>query len=229
MFVPCCPDRRPSFLSAIPFRPASGRGQPVARMDPSGPRAVRLSWTAATNGSFAPLAGYAIFRSDDGGSSLLRLNPTPCTDLFFVDLTVPTYGKRYLYIIRPIDAAGNLGDAYPSTIIDVVLPTNRTYLNRNRMRPARGERLDIIYQITEPGRLRVSVWTQAGELVRKLYDQDQQGPYTQDTPFNSHNYGLPPLVWDGTNGNGELVASGVYLVVLEVNRKRDFRTVAVIR
>jgi len=230
MVVPCCPNRRPSFLSGVPMQPARGQGQPTARMDPSGPRAVRLDWLPALDGTFAPLAGYAIFRSDDGGSSTLLAGSVPASQLTFVDLGVPAYGRRYVYIIRPIDSAGYLGDAYPTTLIDVVLPMNRTFPNRNRMRPARGERVEIIYQITEPGRLRVSVWTQAGEFVKKLYDQEVRGrDITVDIPYNSHNEGLPPLAWDGTNGNGELVASGVYLIVLEVNGKRDFRKVAVVR
>ena len=230
MVVPCCPNRRPSFLSGVPMQPARGQGQPTARMDPSGPRAVRLDWLSALDGTFTPLAGYAIFRSDDGGSSTLLAGSVPASQLTFVDLGVPAYGRRYVYIIRPIDAAGYLGDAYPTTLIDVILPMNRTFPNRNRMRPALGERVEIIYQITEPGRLRVSVWTQAGEFVKKLYDQEVRGrDITVDIPYNSHNEGLPPLTWDGTNGNGELVASGVYLIVLEVNGKRDFRKVAVVR
>jgi len=228
MVFPCCPERRPSFLSVVPYRPASGHGQPLARMDPSGPRAVRLTWPPATPGSYA-IVGYAIYRSDDGGGTLARVGTVGAGTYAFVDLTVPTYGKRYVYVIRPIDSAGNVGDAYPTVLIDVVLPTNRTYLNRNRIRPARGEVLEIVYQVTEPGRVRVSIWTQAGELVAKLFDGDLRGPFTVDTPYNSHDRGVPPILWNGTNDRGELVGSGVYLVVLEVNGKRDFRTEAVLR
>ncbi len=229
MLTPCCPDRSPSFLSARAYRPARGVIQPAISTNPACPRGVRIAWEPAEAGTYTPLSGYAVFRSDDGGATLGRVGTTSAAVLSFIDCTVPVYGKRYLYLIRPIDAQGNLGDAYPSAIIDVVLPTIRTYPDKNRFRPGRGESVNIVFQTTEPGRVRISVWTPGGELVRTLHDQEYTGYLTVDTPFNSRDRGLSPLVWDGTNENRELVGSGAYLIVIEVNGKRDFRSVAVLR
>ncbi len=240
MVVPGLPDRRPSFLRGTPYRPARSDAQPAIATNPACPRGVRIAWEPAQWGTYTSTAtgqgiGYAIFRSDDGGSTLVRLKTPggadiiPYNELSYVDCTVPTYGKRYLYLIRPVDTQGNLGLAYPSALIDVVLPAIRTYPDRNRFRPGRGEAVNIVYQTTEPGRVRVSVWTPGGELVRKLHDEEYAGNLTVDTPYNSRDRGAPALVWDGTNDSRELVGTGAYLIVIEVNGKRDFRSVAVLR
>ncbi len=236
------PDRSPVFLSVTPNLRARGVDLPVARRDPTGPRAVRLAWTPAIPGTYAPVSAYAIYRSDDGGSTTQLVGTVwttgpPATDCagnalpphLFVDCSIPAYGKRYVYIIRPVDAQGQLGDAYPVAIIDVVQPTNRTSISRNAFRPGRGESANVIYQVTEPGRVRVTVMTQTGEVVKRLLDAEVRGAYTTDIPFNSRDQGLAPLVWDGTNDRGEVVASGAYFVVLEIGKSRDFRAVAVIR
>ena len=229
MVFPCCPDRLPSFVSATPYQSARGAGTAAARGDSAGPRAVRLTWDPAIAGDYRPVSCYAVFRSEDGGGTLRRVDSgTGVCGLSCVDTGVPMYGKRYLYIIRPIDSAGNLGDAYPTVLFDMELPANRLFLNRNKFRPP-GEALNIHFQITEPGRMRISVFSLTGELVCRLQDREHTGNFTPDTPFNSSNEGLPPVVWDGANSSGELVASGVYLVVLEINKGRDIRTVAVVR
>ncbi len=270
MFFPCCPDRCPSFFTAVPFLPAAGQGTPTARSDASaGPRAVRLKWGPAIPGSYTAALKYVVFRSDNGGSSFHALGPPSCVqgqwaacygdggsngagppvgtlqfvdcsnavgpvgprvgEFEFVDCTVPTYGKRYVYVIRPVDSAGNLGEAYRTVLIDVELPKNRLFLNRNKFRPAAGEKVEVAFQITEPGRVRISVFTLTGELVRRLYDGQHQGGFTVDTPFNSLDEGLLLDPWDGTNDSRALVSSGAYLVVLEINKSRDIRAVVVIR
>lgn len=234
MVTPCCPDRSPSFLAARPYKPARGVAQPAISTNPSCARGVRIAWEPAVWGTYTHTftgqgSGYAIFRSDDGGATLGLLDTVPANILAYVDCTVPVYGKRYLYLIRPIDSQEHWGDAYPSALIDVVLPTIRTYPNRNLFRPGRGETVSIVYQTTEPGTVRVSVWTPGGELVRRLHEADYAGSITVDTPYNSRDRLAAPLIWDGTNDARELVGSGAYLIVIEVNGKRDFRSVAVLR
>jgi hypothetical protein len=229
MVQPCCPDRLPSYVSATPYLPARGNARPVVMTSPDCARGVRVTWEPAVAGTYTPVSGYAVFRSDDGGATLGRAGTTAANVLTFLDCTVPVYGKRYLYLIRPIDANGNLGDAYPSALIDVVLPTIRTYPDRNRFRPGLGERVHIVFQTTEAGRVRVSIWSPGGEKVRSLLDEEITGSFSADTPYNSRDRLRPPLVWDGANDAGELVGSGAYLIAIEVNGNRDFRAVAVLR
>jgi hypothetical protein len=223
MIIPWYPLRAPMFISATPYVPASGIGAASARL--VGPRLVEVSWTAGTAGSY-PIAAYAVFRSDDGGSTFRKVGLTASLSLRD---PVAMYGKRYLYLVRAVDQEGNLGDSYPTVIIDVELPVNRLFLNHNRFRPGTGEALNIQYQITEPGRVRISVFAMTGELVKKLYEGERGGSYTPDAPFNTSNEGLTPVEWNGANGSGSLVGSGAYFVVLEINKNRDIRSVAVIR
>lgn len=237
MVTPCCPDRSPSFVNATPYRPSRGQGTPGAQTDSSGPRAVRVFWDPAIPGDY-PVIGYDIFRSDDGGASahLVGTVLLPVPTLSFID-TVPGYGKQYVYIIRPIDYRAGFppptdkvdGAAYPAVLIFVAIPVNRTFLNHNQFHPGRNEQLQMTFQITEPGHVRVSIFTPTGERVRTIWDRDHRGSITPDTPFNSRDQGIPPLVWDGTNDRGELVGSGAYLVVLEINKARDFRAIVVVR
>ena len=227
MVFPCCPDRMPSFVAARPYRWARGQGVPSARTDPAAPRAIRLTWDPAIPGDYAPVSMYAVFRSDDGGATMGRVG-TAVGQLTYLD-EIPVYGHRYLYLIRPIDAEGNLGEAYRIIVLDVPQPINRLFLHRNRFRPGLSESLPISYQLTETGRVRIAVFTPTGERVRRLYEADISGSFGPDAPFNSVDRGVPFIRWDGANDAGELVASGAYLVVLEINQARDIRTVAVIR
>ena len=250
MVFPCCPDRRPSLVTGTPFLPARGQGLPVARTDAAaGPRAIRLSWDLAIPGSYTAAIKYVVFRSDDGGSSFHALGPPSCVqgqyaachgaggsngvgppvgEFEFVDLTPPTYGRTYVYVIRPLDSGGNLGEAYRTVVIDVPLPANRLFLDRNQFKPP-VENVSVHFQITEPGLVRISVFTLTGERVATLHEAQYSGSFSADTPFNSLDEGLFLKPWNGTNVAGELVGSGAYLVVLEINKSRDIRTIAVIR
>jgi hypothetical protein len=227
MVFPCCPERMPSYVVGRPYRWARGQGEPWARTDPAAPRAVRLFWDPAIPGDYAPVSMYAVFRSDDGGATVRRVG-TAVGERTFLDV-IPVYGHRYLYIVRPIDAEGNLGEAYHIITLDLPQPINRLFLHRNRFRPALAESLPVSYQLTETGKVRISVFTPTGERVRRLYEADITGSFSPDAPFNSADRGIPLVRWDGANDAGELVAAGPYLVVLEINRARDIRTVAVIR
>ena len=231
MVFPAYPERTPFFIKSVPFRPLSTAGQPVAQIDGSAPRRIRVTWLPAPAPDLVQsdsLAGYIVFRSDDGGGAMTQVFSVSPTTLSVVD-QVPAYGKRYVYLIRAIDDAGRMGEAYPLVIIDVELPSNKLFLNHNRFRPRLAESLSAIFQITESGRVRISVMTLTGEKIKTLYDREHSGKYSADAPFNSLYAGLPPIIWDGSNESGRLVGSGAYLVVLEIGKHRFIGSVAVIR
>jgi hypothetical protein len=224
MVFPCCPMRTPAYVTATPYLQARTSGTASGRT--AGPLLVEVSWSAGTPGSY-PIAKYAVFRSDNGGASFHIVGET--ASLVLRD-PVPSYGKRYLYLIRPRDTMGNLGDAYPIVIVDVELPANRLFLNHNRFRPGSGEMLDVHFQITEPGRVRIAVFALTGERVVTLYDHEHLGSYTPDVPFNTVNeWTAPATKWNGANGSGSLVGSGAYFVILEINKSRSIHSVAVVR
>ncbi len=70
---------------------------------------VRLHWSPVE----APdLAGYEVFRSENGGPER-RLNDQPLTESSFVDSPVEV-GKTYSYRVRSVDKAGNASEPSPS-------------------------------------------------------------------------------------------------------------------
>jgi hypothetical protein len=79
-------------------------------------------------------------------------------------------------------------------------PEAPAVLDENVFRPGRGKPLHIGIKSPEGGRVVVSVFNVAGERVRRPFDAVVPASVTVDA------------VWDGKNEDGELCASGVYLV-----------------
>ena len=81
----------------------------------------------------------------------------------------------------------------------------------------------FVYYLPGPGEVTLRLWTRRGESVRILLDEDEQLPgLHQET------------VWDGRNGQGDVVRNGVYLAELVVrfddgSRERLLHKVAVVR
>jgi hypothetical protein len=74
---------------------------------------VRLVWDPSTS---PDAVGYLVFRAE-GESPPVKLTPTPLTDTFFNDSSVPA-GRRYRYTVRAVDAAGNLGSPSPEAVAE---------------------------------------------------------------------------------------------------------------
>ncbi len=81
----------------------------------------------------------------------------------------------------------------------------------------------FVYYLDSPARVTLRIWTARGESVRALLDgSPREAGLHQDT------------TWDGRNGRGHVVMSGVYLAELQVDydsggRERLLRKVAVLR
>jgi len=88
----------------------------------------------------------------------------------------------------------------------------------NPWRPRTGP-VEICYAVA-PGdagrRVSVAVYTLAGELVRSFAD-DAKGT------------GVYSAVWDGRNGSGQRIASGIYLVFFQSYLSKDTRKLAVLQ
>jgi hypothetical protein len=76
---------------------------------------VRLVWDPVT---VSDLAGYAIFRAE-GDAALTRLNPELIKDTFFNDEAV-TAGRRYRYVVKAVDTAGNESPASPEAVAELL-------------------------------------------------------------------------------------------------------------
>ena len=86
----------------------------------------------------------------------------------------------------------------------------------NPFAPAGGEKTQIIYELSGPGRVKVEVFNMLGQKVRVLVDEFQ-------------NVGTWSAVWDGNDENGHRVSSGMYLYELSENGKRYCRSMLLLR
>ena len=75
-----------------------------------------------------------------------------------------------------------------------------------RTRSIRRQPTTLAYKLDDQAAVTVRIFTQAGDLVRRF----QFSPGTQGGA-----QGLNQCVWDGRNGDGQLVSSGGYLVLIE--------------
>ncbi|MFC1521404.1 FlgD immunoglobulin-like domain containing protein [Elusimicrobiota bacterium] len=82
--------------------------------------------------------------------------------------------------------------------------------------PLRGEKTTIKYQSGSAGHYKISIYTIAGDLVKTLVNRNEES-------------GVSSIDWDGKNGRGETVASGVYFVHLEGPGIRKTKKVVVVK
>ncbi|MDE2290558.1 MAG: hypothetical protein KGL53_00640 [Elusimicrobia bacterium] len=81
----------------------------------------------------------------------------------------------------------------------VTLPPGSVGIVDNLFRPLHGGKASITVTIYDPGDVTLRLYTVSGRLVKTLYS----GPMSA---------GSTTLTWDGRTGEGNLVASGVYLL-----------------
>lgn len=85
-------------------------------------------------------------------------------------------------------------------------------LNHNRFNPLAGETVAVTGLRMDHGQVTVTVYNAAGTLVRKVADRVDAANHA--------------FFWDGKNEQGQVVASGVYLVMVTGNRlHKRFRIV----
>ncbi len=199
-----------------------------------------INWTAANSnpGDFTPatmypLGGYSVYRSSDGGGtyqlvSIFGSGVTSCLDP--VSILNET---SYTYTVYAFDAPPNVNTSDPNmihqspygTILAPSLSTS-TALDRNSLRPfgAPNEQVvDIRFVVTSPGNVQIKVYSLSGTFIKQLVNRN----------FGIGIFGGPgdpnPVQWDGRNTNGNLVASGVYLITTEMNGLQQIDKIAVIK
>ena len=76
--------------------------------------------------------------------------------------------------------------------------------------------MNIDVELVAAGNLKVMIYNLKGELIKLLADESKSdGKYTYN--------------WAGTNTSEETVASGVYIVIVEVDGSRQVKKAAVIK
>jgi hypothetical protein len=226
---------RSAEYSAIPYKPSQLPPDPTVRASHVR-RSVSLDWDASRVGSYA-IVGYNVYRSQNGGSSFLHLGSsnTPgaptlevlpgnsATAFGYFDTDV-NYGITYEYRVQTLDSMNHAGTAYNIARVPIDFPNNRLDVWRNAFNPAKGESVPVTLSQVQPGHTWVKIYNLAGQLICTLWEGNVDGQYNPDFPF------LLNLTWDGKNGRGDIVASGVYLIHAEgQSRYHQTRKVAVIK
>ncbi len=99
--------------------------------------------------------------------------------------------------------------AEPSRTLPVII-------RGNVYRPTQQPPLPIAVYLAEAQQIRIQVFTLRGKLVKTIVDETAAA-------------GTFEAVWDGANREGQIVRSGVYLVLVETRQFREKRKVAVVR
>lgn len=113
------------------------------------------------------------------------------------------FTQEGVYVIQAIGSDGLLFDAATIEITVTAASTATLQLTRNSFNPARGENSEIGFELASPSDVSVILYDRMGREVRNLTRQ-------------SYGAGVNIVTWDGRDSAGNLVASGVYNVVLKI-------------
>jgi hypothetical protein len=100
-------------------------------------------------------------------------------------------------------------------------------LDRNAIRPngAANERVvNIRFVVTNPGKVEIKVYSISGTYIKTIFENENVPVGVWGLPGSTY-----PVSWDARNMNNALVASGVYLVTVEMNGHQEIDKVAVIK
>ncbi|MBI2071118.1 MAG: hypothetical protein HYT79_11020 [Elusimicrobia bacterium] len=114
------------------------------------------------------------------------------------------------------NALGRVYSVGVSNPIKVFSDTAKLTAYNNIFNPVRGQRATLKYSSTGSGRYRLAIYTINGDLVRMLVDREEEA-------------GLSSVDWDGRNGAGEMVASGIYFVHLEGPSIKQTQKIVVVK
>ena len=102
-----------------------------------------------------------------------------------------------------------------STGAGVTLPPDVTLIN-NMFKPLSNENVEVKVDVNTAGNLKISLYSMQGKLIKVLNDA------VKDTGRYSY-------YWNGTNTDGETIASGLYLVVTENGGTRVTKKIVVVK
>ncbi|MEK7287126.1 MAG: FlgD immunoglobulin-like domain containing protein, partial [Elusimicrobiota bacterium] len=100
------------------------------------------------------------------------------------------------------NALGNIYSLGFSNPLKIFTETAKFAAFNNIFSPIKSQKATLQYAGLGAGRYRLAIYTANGDLVKVLVDRSEDA-------------GITSIDWDGKNGSGETVASGVYLAHLE--------------
>ncbi len=216
-------------VSATPYTPLMVPAAPYNKVSvvQVNKKDALVSWYPVGNTATATfgLSGYNVYRSDDNGGTYNYGTPVAQTIMALsVTDTTTVWNTKYLYLVKAQDTAGNQDAVYVPGAFALPLPQNKIRVYRNLLNLSANQTLTMHYYITEAGHLRIRIYTLSGEFVNELIDTQITDALSADNPFESQ-----PFYWDGTNRAGKKVASGLYLISMEIGADRVIEKIAVVR
>jgi hypothetical protein len=156
--------------------------------------------------------------------SLLLANVAPGADLSVINpftypaiaLCATLYCDPADYTRRPVLKAWEIQWDPDGNVIHMYDVAGGGTFKGNGIHPARGEEFKMQVCVRQSGHASVEVHDAAGQLIRKLLDEDSAP-------------GVRIITWNGRNERGEIVAAGVYFVSARVPGGQQVRRLAVIR
>jgi hypothetical protein len=150
---------------------------------------------------------------------IAKVRVLPTASLGAVRLRVPE-GSAFMAVdtITGISwAVRDAGETDPPLIVEVVAAAYALEgADPNPFRPARDGTTLIRFRIPEAGQVQLKIYTISGELVRRIIDEVRPVGYYEQT-------------WDGTNDEGQICASGIYLIRIEGPNFSQVRKLAIIK
>ena len=206
------PDSARSVDNLAPEAPVGLAGE--QRYTPAG---LELTWRANDEGD---LGGYAIYRGTSAGFTPGPENLVAATpDTLYLDGSW-SWDGGYYYKVAAIDIHGNeSGYALLSpegvTGVDGPKTPAASYLAQNFPNPFNPS-TRIAYGLSAPARVSLRIYDASGRLVRVLVDEQRSA-------------GVFAEVWDGRDGRGASVASGIYFYRLEAGAFSQTRKMIMLR
>jgi hypothetical protein len=107
-------------------------------------------------------------------------------------------------------------------------------LDRNAIRPngaPQEQYLGIRFVVTTPGKVEIKAYSLSGTYIKTIFSNDNVPIGVWGTYRTSGNIidSIYHCTWDARNMAGNLVASGVYLITVEMNGHQEIDKVAVIK
>ncbi len=176
---------------------------------------VTVSWTAVDH---ADVVGYNVYRSDWSNGIYEKIHDAPITGVSFDDNTTED-NEIYWYYVQAVFQ----GDGYEAVSLasnadygsndditgvddnEAVLPAEYN-LAQNYPNPFNAQ-TSISFALPEAGYVSLDVFNVLGQQVKSIYS-------------GYHQAGFASFIWNGTDGSGEPVSSGLYFYRLATDSER---------
>jgi fibronectin type 3 domain-containing protein len=190
---------------------------------------IQLVWTAAVPapaGQGYDIKAYHVYRSNDGGATYNSLSLTAQTT--YTDYSTQ-WNNQYIYRVTVVDTNDNEDTAYEDVTERLPLPQNKLRIFNNLVDLSKGQRMKWHYYIVKSSKIKVTVYTLSGAFVKTLLETEIRDPsITVTSPFDSGIY-FGDYFWDGTNAMHKKVASGVYIIIMELDKSKVVDKIAVVK